>query len=221
MPVIDETKKEHGREILYAVNLSGRADKLIENAKELIDAGANALLFNAISYGYSCLEALAASSEINVPIFTHPAFSGALGGATDGSGEYGLDYSVLLGTLMNYAGADAVLYPAHYGSLPFTAESEFRIRDILRSPISNSRPAVLPAPSAGIHPGVIGKAYRDYGNDVAFNAGSAIFDHPLGAHEGTKAFFQALSLAQQNKPINLANSTDEALSSALKKWGEE
>ena len=219
--VINEIKADTGKEILYAVNLSGRADKLIENAKQLINAGANALLFNAISYGYSCLESLAATPEINVPIFTHPALSGAIGGATDNSSDYGIDYSVLLGTLMAYSGADAVLYPAHYGSLPFNKETEFNIRDILRTPISSKRPAILPVPSAGIHPGIIGRAFRDYGNDVAFNAGSAIFDHPNGAHEGTKAFFQALNLAQQHQPIKLESTNDEALQAALKKWGEE
>jgi len=219
--VIDEIKQETGKEILYAVNLSGRADKLINNAKKLIDAGANALLFNAISYGYSCLEALAGSPEINVPVFTHPALSGAIGGATDNSSDYGIDYSVLLGSLMKYAGADAVLYPAHYGSLPFTKETEFAIRDILRIPKSSSAPAILPVPSAGIHPGIIGKAFQDYGNDVAFNAGSAIFDHPNGAHEGTKAFFQALRMAQNKLPIKIENCEGEALRVALNKWGEE
>ena len=218
--VIEETKRKTGKEILYAVNLSGRADQLVDNAKQLIDAGANALLFNAISYGYSCLEAIAASKDVNVPIFTHPALSGAIGGATDNSGEYGIDYSVLLGTLMAYSGADAVLYPAHYGSLPFNRETEFQIRDILRTSAA-SHPAILPVPSAGIHPGVIGRAFRDYGNDVAFNAGSAIFDHPNGAGEGTKAFFQALELAQQKKAIKIDLASESALNVALEKWGEE
>ena len=218
--VIQEVKTATGKEVLYAVNLSGKANELVNNAKQLIDAGANALLFNVISYGYSCLEAIAASPEINVPIFTHPAFSGALGGATDNSGEYGIDYSILLGTLMKYAGADAVLCPAHYGSLPFAKETEFKIRDLLRSH-TPAHPAILPVPSAGIHPGIIGKAFRDYGNDVAFNAGSAIFDHPNGAGEGTKAFFQALQLAQQDKPVKIDLATDTALKAALEKWGEE
>lgn len=218
--VIDEVKVEKGKEILYAVNISGRADQLVDNARALIDAGANALLLNVLCYGFSCLEALAAHPDVNVPIFTHPALSGAIGGATDGSSDYGIDYPVLLGTLNVYAGADAVLLPAHYGSLPFSAEAEFRIRDLLRQP-AGDRPAVLPVPSAGIHPGVVGRAVRDYGNDVALNAGSAIFDHPAGAEAGTRAFFEALDVVGNGGALKSEQIDDGPLKQALEKWGGE
>ena len=216
--VIDEVRKDYGREIMYAVNLSGRADQMVAKAKSLIDAGANALLLNVFCYGFSVLESLAASPDINIPIFTHPALSGALGGAADGSGEYGIDYAVSLGTLMTFAGADAVLYPAHYGSLPVAAETEFRIRDILRAS-GSQRPAVLPVPSAGIHPGVVARAMSDYGNDVALNAGSAIFDHPDGPAVGTKAFFEAIAIVQQGRMLDLNSIEPGPLKTALEKWG--
>jgi len=218
--VIDEIYDNSGRTVLYAVNVSGRADKLVDNARRLIDAGANALLLNVLCYGYSCLEALAAHADIDVPIFTHPALSGALGGATDGSSPYGIDYAVTLGTLMAHGGADAVLYPAHYGSLPFARETEFRIRDILREPIGD-RPRILPVPSAGIHPGVVGRAVRDYGNDVALNAGAAIFDHPNGIAAGVQAFFDALAVAGDGGVLKAEEVADGPLKVALQKWGGE
>lgn len=218
-PVIEKHKQANGREILYAVNLSGRADQLLDNARRLIDAGANALLFNAISYGYSCLEAITAHPDIQVPVFTHPALSGAIGGATQGSNDYGISYPVLLGTLMKFAGADAALYPAHYGSLPFNAEDEYRIRDILRG-TRGKHIASLPVPSAGIHPGIVGRALQDYGNDVALNAGSAIFDHPDGPEAGTRAFFEALERAQNGETLKIADVNEGPLKVALEKWGE-
>lgn len=218
--VIDEVKELSGREIMYAVNVSGRADKIVDHARVLIDNGANALLLNVLCYGYSVLEALAGHPDIQVPIFTHPALSGAIGGATDGSSEYGIDYAVTLGTLMTYGGADAVLVPAHYGSLPFSRETEFRIRDILREPVGD-HPAVLPVPSAGIHPGVTGRAVRDYGNDVALNAGSAIFDHPDGAAAGTRAFFEALDIVEEGGVLKAEDVPEGALKNALLKWGGE
>ena len=217
--IIDKHKNDSGKEILYAVNLSGRADSLVDHALQLIEHGANALLFNAISYGYSCLEAITAHPDISVPVFTHPAFSGALGGSTKNTNDYGLDYSVLLGTLMAHAGADAVLYPAHYGSLPFAANEEFKIRDILRNTAEN-RTAILPVPSAGIHPGIVTRALQDYGNDVALNAGSAIFDHPDGPTAGTRAFFEALDLLARGATIKADLIADGPLKKALLKWGE-
>ncbi len=218
--VIDEARQTTGRDILYAVNLTGRADQLNARARELIDKGANALLFNALVYGYPALEALAADQSIEVPIFAHPALAGALGGAADGSSPYGIDYAVLLGTLMRHVGADAVLYPAHYGSLPFAAATEFRIRDVLRAPRERSS-AVMPVPSAGIHPGVLGRVLHDYGDDVVLNAGGAIFDHPQGPAAGVRAFFAALEVVRGGGVLREDEVNDEALRVALRKWGGE
>lgn len=182
---VQQVQQQKGRTMLYAVNVTGRADKLIEKARLLVRAGANALLLNVLSYGFSVLEALASDPEINVPIFAHPALAGALCGSPD----YGFAYSVILGTLMAHAGADAVLYPAHYGSLPFEAVEEARIRDELRSR------HVFPVPSAGIHPGIVPQVLADYGKDVILNAGTGIMDYPDGAAAGVKAFFAALAQA--------------------------
>ncbi|NJL52104.1 MAG: 2,3-diketo-5-methylthiopentyl-1-phosphate enolase, partial [Hydrococcus sp. SU_1_0] len=103
-----------------------------------------------------------------------------------GAPHYGLAYSVVLGTLMAHAGADAVLYPAHYGSLPFEASEEARIRDILRSR------NCFPVPSAGIKPEIVPQVLADYGKDVILNAGTGIMDHPQGSAAGVQAFLQQL-----------------------------
>lgn len=184
--VLDEVKQKTGRTVLYAVNVTasvGRSSNLLEAARLLVRSGANALLVNVLSYGFSALEAIAADPEINVPIFAHPALAGAM----CASPEYGLNYSVVLGTLMAHAGADAVLYPAHYGSLPFDPDEEANIRDILRSR------NVFPVPSAGIKPKIVPQVLTDYGLDVILNAGTGIMDHPDGRAAGVKAFFDALA----------------------------
>jgi 2,3-diketo-5-methylthiopentyl-1-phosphate enolase len=207
--VIENAKARTGRELLYATNVTGRADQLIEQARRLVRSGANALLLNVLTYGFATLEALARDPAINVPIFAHPALAGALCGAPD----YGFDYAVILGTLMAHAGADAVLYPAHYGSLPFAAATEMAIRDELRSR------QVFPVPSAGIHPGIVPQALGDYGNDVILNAGTGIMDHPNGAAAGVQAFFEALQLAKPGEAFVIDQIPDGALKTALTKWG--
>lgn len=207
--VIDEIERKQKRTILYAVNVTGNGARLLERARNLVRAGANALLLNVFSYGVSILEALAADPQVNVPIFVHPAGAGALAGAP----EYGFAYSVILGTLMAHAGADAVLYPAHYGNLPFAATEEVKIRDNLR------QRGVFPVPSAGIHPGVVPKALQDYGDDVILNAGTGIMDHPDGAAAGVKAFFEALSFVKNGREFNLDMLPPGALKSAIAKWG--
>jgi 2,3-diketo-5-methylthiopentyl-1-phosphate enolase len=207
--VLDEVKERTGRTVLYAVNVTGSADKLIEKARLLVSEGANALLLNVLTYGFSVLDALAADPEVNVPIFVHPALAGAMCAAPD----HGMAYSVVLGTLMAHCGADAVLYPAHYGSLPFDPAEEARIRDSLRSR------NVFPVPSAGIHPGVVPQALADYGREVILNAGTGIMDHPDGAAAGVKAFFEALERIKQGESFVPETLPDGALRRAVEKWG--
>jgi 2,3-diketo-5-methylthiopentyl-1-phosphate enolase len=205
--VMEEVKQQTGRTVLYAVNVTGSATQLVEKARLLVREGANALLLNVLTYGFSVLEALAADSEIDVPIFAHPALAGAMCAAP----EHGLAYSVVLGSLMAHAGADAVLYPAHYGSLPFDATEEMRIRDSLRSR------NVFPVPSAGIHPGVVPQALADYGQDVILNAGTGIMDHPDSPSAGVRAFFEALERVKQGEPLNPEFLPDGPLRQALQK----
>ena len=205
-PVLERARAA-GRNVLYAVNLTGPVDQLIDRARALIDAGANAFLFNALAYGYSCLEALARHPDIDVPLFAHPALAGALSAAPD----TGLAYSVVLGTLMAHAGADAVLYPAHYGSLPFDPAEERRIADILRGR------NVFPVPSAGIHPGVVPKAMADYGHDEVLNAGTGIMDHPGGPGAGVRAFHEALERHAAGE--DFATAPPGPLRTALDTWG--
>lgn len=207
--VLDEVKQQTGRTVLYAINITGSAHQLIEKARLLVREGANALLLNVLTYGFSVLEALATDPEINVPIFAHPAFAGAMCAAPD----YGMAYSVVLGTLMAYGGADAVLYPAHYGSLPFDPVEEAQIRDNLRSR------NVFPVPSAGIHPGIVPKALADYGQEVILNAGTGIMDHPDGPSAGVKAFFEALERVKQGESFELNTLPNGALRRAVEKWG--
>lgn len=208
-PILEAFQERTGRPFLYAVNVTGRADQLLARAHQLVKEGATALLLNVLTYGFSVLEALASDPEINVPIFAHPAFAGALCGAPD----HGLDYSVVLGTLMAHGGADAVLYPAHYGSLPFAATEEAKIRDALRDR------NVFPVPSAGIHPGIVPKALADYGQDVILNAGTGIMDHPDGPAAGVTAFFEALQYTTPGQSFDLTQLPDGALRQAVAKWG--
>lgn len=207
-PVLEKRLQESGRPLLYAVNLTGHAATIVDRARTLIDAGANAFLLNVLSYGFAVLESLV-RADLGVPIFVHPSLAGALCGAP----EYGFAYSVVLGTLMAHAGADAVLYPAHYGSLPFDPVEEHRIRDALRAR------NVFPVPSAGIHPGIVPAALRDYGVDVILNAGTGIMDHPDGPGDGVRAFFDALAHHRAGGTFEPDAVTSAPLRRALEKWG--
>ena len=213
----NELKQKTGRNVLYAVNLTGPASTLLERAEELQALGANCFLLNALSYGWATLEALARSPKIQTPIMAHPALSGALCSAP----EYGFGYPLILGKLMRLAGADFVLYPSHYGRFPFPKEDEFGIRDALTQSWKESKlKPTWPVPSVGIHPGMVPRLLADYGNDVVINAGGGIHGHPQGPQAGARAMIQAvaLTLSGQSFTESLPPKHEE-LTAAIKVWG--
>ena len=183
--VVEELWRVQRRRVLYAVNLSGRADQVLEKARTLVSEGANALLLNVIAYGYPILEALAADPLVNVPIFCHPALSGVFTGPSD----YGFSARVVLGTLMAHAGGDAVLFPTRFGNFPVLPEEESALVDILQ------KSSVFPVPSGGVNPGSVLPLGQTYGKDMIINAGTAIMDHSGGVSAGVHSFLDAFAEA--------------------------
>ncbi|MBD7968095.1 2,3-diketo-5-methylthiopentyl-1-phosphate enolase [Paenibacillus gallinarum] len=212
----EEASKETGKKLLYATNLTGPTSRLHEQARKAIDAGANALLFNVLSYGYDVLHELSKDPEISVPIMAHPA----LAGAYYPSPYHGISASVLLGQLMRLAGADLVLFPSPYGSVTMPREENMGIKEqLLTSALSVKQS--MPVPSAGIHPGLVPLILQDFGTDVIVNAGGGIHGHPMGTEAGGRAFVQAIEAAQQGVSLSDYALAHPELASALQLWGGE
>ncbi|TVQ92692.1 MAG: 2,3-diketo-5-methylthiopentyl-1-phosphate enolase [Deltaproteobacteria bacterium] len=204
---LDTIEAKTGKRPLYAVNCTGGGGAVVDRARALQDAGANALLLNGLTYGWHTVEQVCDAVEI--PVLLHPALAGALCGAPD----HGFSYATLLGTLAAHSGVDAVLYPAHYGSMPFDPAQEAAIRDALRAR------GVAPVPSAGIHPGVVPRALADYGTQVVLNAGTGIMDHPSGPAAGVRAFYEALDVHARGEAFDPAQLPEGPLKRALALWG--
>ncbi|BBH19664.1 2,3-diketo-5-methylthiopentyl-1-phosphate enolase [Paenibacillus baekrokdamisoli] len=216
MEAAEQAQAETGQKLLYAVNLTGSTSKLAANAKLAIAAGANALLFNVLAYGYDVLHELSSDPEISVPIAAHPALAGAF----YPSPHYGIAAPLLLGKLMRLAGADLVLFPSPYGSVVMPKEENLAVQAALIDPALPVK-ASFPVPSAGIHPGLVPLILRDFGQDVVVNAGGGIHGHPLGTAAGGQAFRQAITatLSGISLPEAASQPGNEALQAAINSWG--
>ncbi|MCC2686954.1 MAG: 2,3-diketo-5-methylthiopentyl-phosphate enolase, partial [Paenibacillaceae bacterium] len=226
-------ERETGQKLLYAANLTGPTSRLIDTAHKAINAGANALLFNVLAYGFDVLHELAADSSINVPIMAHPALAGAI----YPSPHHGISASLLLGKLLRLAGADFALFPSPYGSVVMPREENMAIKHVLLTQdmqqdylstynVPNGALALhtlapsFPVPSAGIHPGLTPWILRDFGHDTVVNAGGGVHGHPGGAAAGGRAFRQAIDacLAGVSLREYAANGHPE-LQQAIDAWG--
>ena len=208
-----QVEAETGCRVRYAVLLSGPAHRLLERARRLCALGAGALLCNALTYGYDVLADLAADPEVTAPLLCHPALAGAL----YGSETHGIAAPIVLGDLLRLAGADIVIYPSPYGSVTLGRQDGAALVEALRRPGSH-RPA-MPAPSAGIFPGLVGRLVADLGPDCIVNAGGAIHGHPGGATAGGLAFRAAIDAVMAGTPLPEAAAAVPALAQALDRWG--
>lgn len=212
--VLDSVEERTGEKTLYAVNLTGRTSGLRDKARRAAELGANALLFNVLSYGPDVLQELAEDKEIPLPIMAHPALSGAIGS----SALYGISYSVLLGKLLRYAGADLVLFPSPYGSVALERSETLSIAESLTTE-SIALKKAFPVPSAGIHPGLTPVLFNDFGLDSVINAGGGIHGHPDGAAGGARAFRQAVDRVIKGEDFEDYADTHSELQKALELWG--
>ncbi|MGO4693161.1 2,3-diketo-5-methylthiopentyl-1-phosphate enolase [Paenibacillus sp. 2TAB26] len=216
MDAARRAEAETGQKLLYAVNLTGPTSALAANARKAIDAGANALLFNVLAYGYDVLHELSSDKSINIPIAAHPAMAGAM----YPSPHYGISASLLLGKLMRLAGADLVLFPSPYGSVVMPKEENLAVKEALLAPLHGLRTS-FPVPSAGIHPGLVPLILKDFGTDVVVNAGGGIHGHAMGTAAGGQAFRQAITATLNGVPLRNAAEQpgNEALLAAIEAWG--
>jgi len=216
MDAARRAEAETGQKLLYAVNLTGPTSALAANARKAIDAGANALLFNVLAYGYDVLHELSSDKSINIPIAAHPAMAGAM----YPSPHYGISASLLLGKLMRLAGADLVLFPSPYGSVVMPKEENLAVKEALLAPLHGLKTS-FPVPSAGIHPGLVPLILKDFGTDVVVNAGGGIHGHAMGTAAGGQAFRQAITATLNGVPLRNAAEQpgNEALLAAIEAWG--
>lgn len=171
---------------MYVMALNGPAFELRDRAIALQSAGAQAFLVCPYTYGIAVMQSLASDPAVRVPVFAHPAFTGIMSNAT-----HGIHPRVSLGTLMRWAGADAVLFPSPYGSIALPKVDCQLIHEELMKP-QEHLPASASVPSAGIMPEFVEQIRKDFGSDVVVNAGTGMARSGSTIAEGAKAFLSAI-----------------------------
>lgn len=213
MKMEEKAYQEKGERTLYCVNITDRADRLLDNAKTAIKDGANALMVNYLTQGISSLRCLAEDPDINVPILAHLDFSGVW----YASPYTGVSSHLVLGKLARLAGADMVIYPIDSGKYRLLDEKYRQIAfDLLLDWHHIKRAFAIP--SGGLHPRLVPKIIGDLGYDAVMSAGGAIHGHPMGATAGAKAMRQAIDAVMAGIDLEKYADDHKELEVALEKW---
>jgi len=217
MEALDKADSEKGEKTLYTVNITDRVDRMFELADIVQEHGANAIMVNHISTGYSALRKLAEDPSVKVPILGHMDLAGAF----YQDPVSGISSPLILGKFGRLAGCDTIVHPAPYGKAPTTAD---RFKETARQMIMPMRNAphikrTLPMPSGGITPSLVEKCVNDLGTNIMIGSGGGIHAHPDGPIAGAKAFRQAIDAVMEGVSVRDYGKDHKELGVALGLFG--
>jgi 2,3-diketo-5-methylthiopentyl-1-phosphate enolase len=208
--------EDTGEHTLYLPSITDRPDRMVENAKRAIDAGANGLMTTPLTTGFGAIQMLAEDPDIQVPIFGHPA----LMGSTSWSPDYGISEHILVGKLLRIAGADINAIPAPYGRLTHQREKFLKLFKISSAPMGHIKP-MFTQTGGSINPINASTVLKDVGDNVMLVAGGSVQAHPMGLTAGIKAFRQAIDAYNNGVDLKKAAKANPELGKAWELWGEK
>ena len=213
MEALERAKEETGRQVLYALNVTTGGDRILEVASTAVKAGANMLMVDVLTAGFSAVQCLAADPSINVPIHVHRTMHGAM----TRNPEHGIAMRPIA-KLVRVCGGDQL----HTGTV--SGKMGGKAAEILGDNAALTRPAgkllpVFPVASGGLHPGKVNAEIITLGNEIVLQAGGGIHGHPDGTAAGACAMRQAVDAALLGVSADEYAKTHVELRKALEKWG--
>ncbi len=208
VPVVARALAAVGRPCLYAANVSGPVECLLERAGAAVEAGAGAVMVNAFATGIDAVRALAGAG-LGVPVFAHRVGAGPV----VRNPSFGVDGAVLC-ELTRIAGADFVQIGGFGGKL-FDAWEE--VADNLaacRRPIGEARVPV-PVNGGGVWAGSVPDVVGAAGRDVMLLIGAGAFEHPGGVEAGARSVRQAVDAVVGGVALKAAAQDAPELAAAL------
>jgi 2,3-diketo-5-methylthiopentyl-1-phosphate enolase len=204
--------EETGERTLYATNITDEVSKIKDNAKRALSYGANCLMLNVYTSGFSALKALTDDPEINVPVLAHIDFVGAMCGST----YTGINAALMIGKFVRLAGGDFQINGHPWGKFPVPEKIFFRSFKFFTQDWWNIKPMMYAA-SGGTTQLAVPKIIDAVGTDVILAAGGAVHGHPDGSEAGARSMRQAIDATLEGTSLpEYAKSHDE-LAKMLKK----
>ncbi|MDO5846026.1 MAG: RuBisCO large subunit C-terminal-like domain-containing protein [Methanocorpusculum sp.] len=213
MNSLDAARDETGRQVLYAVNVTTGGDKIVELAHAAVKAGANMVMVDVLTAGFSAVQALAEDAAIHVPIHVHRTMHGAL----TRNPRHGIAMRPIA-KLVRSCGGDQLHTGTVSGKMGGKAGEVLGDNAEITRPLAYLKP-VFPVASGGLHPGKVHAEIALLGRDIVLQAGGGIHGHPEGTEAGARAMRQAVDAAVLGIPADEYAKTHHELARALEKWG--
>ena len=211
MSALDRVEKETGKRAFYAVNVTSGADQILERAENAVDHGANMVMVDVLTAGFSALEVL--SRHAGVPVHVHRTMHGAF----TRDKAHGISM-VVISRLVQMTGGTNLHTGSYVGKMARETSENDLSRDALREEWYGLK-RVFPVASGGIYPAKVFENLDGYGTDCIVQAGGGVHGHPDGTTAGAKAMVQAVEAWLKQIPLQEYAKDHKELETALKFWG--
>jgi len=211
MSALEIVEKETGKRAFYAVNVTAGADQILDRAEKAIEHGANMVMVDVLTAGFSALEVL--SRNVKVPVHVHRTMHGAF----TRDKAHGISMLVI-SKLVRLAGGTNLHTGSYMGKMSSETLENDLSRDALRDEWFGLK-RVFPVASGGIYPAKVYGNLDGYGIDCIIQAGGGVHGHPGGTTSGARAMVQAVEAWQKQVPLLDYAKDHKELETALKFWG--
>ncbi len=185
---------EFGTSALHFANITGRPDQLVERALFAKEAGAGGVLLMPGLLGFEIAHQLASDPDFDLPIMTHPSFTGPFVLSPD----TGFSHAMMYGVLQRLAGSDISVFPNVGGRFGFSAEECFSIADACRDPDGHGAP-MMPSPGGGMSVERAADMVTMYGDDVVYLIGGSLLRAGDRIGEAVTAMRNAVDAARAER----------------------
>jgi ribulose-bisphosphate carboxylase large chain len=212
MDVVNRLADKTGRKIMYAFNLSGEIDEMLQRYETIINAGGTCAMISLNSVGISGVKKICDIGEL------------AIHGHRNGWGMLtrhpllGIDFPAYQ-KLWRLAGVDQLHVNGIENKFWESDNSVVRSIEACLTPLAGTK-TVLPVVSSGQWGGQAFETWRrTKTTDLLYMAGGGIMAHPMGPAAGVKALQQAWKGAVEGLQLNEAASTYPEFAKSVEKFG--
>ncbi len=169
---VKKANNETGKKSLYFAHISTNFENIIDDIDFSIEAGVDGIMLIPSLVGYSFFYHISKNKNFNIPIISHPSFSG--GHVL--SKNNGINHGVYYGTLQRLIGADMSIFPNFGGRFEFTKDECIDIS--LRCRETNGiGKSIFPAVGGGMSIKTANEMRSMFGKDAVFLLGGGLIKY--------------------------------------------
>ena len=214
MEVILRHEAATGKKVMFAFNISGETDEMLERYQTIVDAGGSCAMVSINSVGLSATKKICDQGQL------------AIHGHRNGWGMLtrhpmlGIDFRAYQ-KIWRLAGVDQLHVNGIQNKFWEDDDSVVRSIEACHTPLLGGMD-ILPVVSSGQWGGQAPETYRrTKTTDLLYMAGGGILAHPLGPAAGVKALHQAWQAAVDGLSVEEAARTYPEFSVSVEKFGKK